>query len=68
MSEDGEAVSNIERAEEIAERFRQEPYNLLGNDCITKSLRFKHECEKLGIHARGVACIGLARHGSSGTG
>lgn len=54
-------MSNIERVEEIAKRLRQEPYNLLRNDCITKSVRFKHECEKLGIHARGVACIGLAR-------
>ena len=56
MPEDGETVNKIEKAEEVTERLRREPYNLLGNDCITKSVRFKHECEKPGIHAHGVAC------------
>jgi len=54
-------LSNLERAEEIAERLRQEPYHLLKNDCITKSIRLKRECRALGIPARVVACIGLAR-------
>ena len=58
--EDSE-VNNLEKAEKIAERLRQEPYNLLRNDCITKSIRLKRECKALGIPARIVACIGLAR-------
>jgi hypothetical protein len=54
-------MSNIEKAEIIAEKLRQEPYNLLFNDCITKSLRLKRECKAIGIPVRVVACIGLAR-------
>jgi hypothetical protein len=47
------------RAEEIAERLRQEPYRLVINDCLTKSIRFRRECRKLGIDARLVFCAGL---------
>jgi hypothetical protein len=47
--------------EEIAEALRQEPYNLLSNDCITKSVRFKRMCKSLGIQAKVVVCMGLAR-------
>ncbi len=54
-------MTNLEKAEEIAEKLRREPYNLLKNDCITKSLRLKRECAALGIPARVVACIGLGR-------
>jgi len=54
-------VNNLEKAEKIAKRLRQEPYSLLRNDCITKSIRLKRECKALGIPARVVACIGLAR-------
>ena len=54
-------MNNLEKAEKIAERLRQEPYNLLRNDCLTKSVRLKRECKALGIPARAVACIGLAR-------
>jgi hypothetical protein len=54
-------MSHIERAESIAERLRQEPYRLLNNDCITKSLRLKKECRAMGIPARVVVCLGLAR-------
>ena len=62
MSEGGEdKVSNLEKAEEIAERLRQEPYKFFKNDCLTKSIRFKRECKALGIPAGAVACIGLAR-------
>ena len=58
---EGNGVSNLEKAEEIAEKLRQEPYDLLKNDCITKSMKFKRGCEALGIPASVVACIGLAR-------
>ncbi len=54
-------MSNLKKAERIAERLRQEPYNLFRNDCFTKSIRFKRQCKALGISARVVACIGLAR-------
>jgi hypothetical protein len=51
----------LERVEEIAEPLRREPYNLLANDCITKSLRLKRICRGEGIAAKVVVCIGLAR-------
>jgi len=36
-------VSHLEKAEEIAERLRHEPYILFKGDCLTKSLRFKFD-------------------------
>lgn len=54
-------MSNIETAESIAEKIRQEPYSLFKNDCIIKSLRFKNECKAVGITARVVVCIGLVK-------
>jgi hypothetical protein len=55
------AMSNLERAESIAEKLRQEPYSLLRNDCITKSVRLKKACQAVGIPVRVVICVGLAR-------
>ena len=54
-------MSHLEKAEEIAERLRHEPYILFKSDCLTKSLRFKRECQSIGIGASAVACIGLGR-------
>ncbi|MEJ2739016.1 MAG: hypothetical protein P8105_04180 [Dehalococcoidia bacterium] len=54
-------MSYLEKSEEIAEALRNEPYNLLRNDCITKSVRFKRICRSNGISAKVVVCIGLAR-------
>ena len=54
-------MSNLEKAEIIAEKLRREPYRLLTNDCIVKSLRFKKECREMGIPARVVVCVGLGR-------
>jgi hypothetical protein len=54
-------LSNLEEVEKIAERLRQEPYNLFRNDCITKSIRLKRECKALGVSAHVVACIGISR-------
>ena len=54
-------MSHLEKAEEIAERLRQERYNPFTNDCLIKSMRFKRECRALGIPVRAVACIGLGR-------
>jgi hypothetical protein len=54
-------MGNIAKADEIAEKLRQEPYRLLNNDCITKSVRLKRQCRALGIPVRVVVCIGLAR-------
>ena len=61
----------MERAatiEEIAERLRQEPYHLLFNNCLIKSIRFAKECKRLEIDAEVVFCFGLvpARFSSSG--
>jgi hypothetical protein len=57
----GEVSENILKAEEIAFKLRQEPYHLLSNDCITKSVRLKKQCRSLGIAVKVVVCIGLAR-------
>ncbi|RLC94430.1 MAG: hypothetical protein DRI39_02890 [Chloroflexi bacterium] len=54
-----DALSERDKAEQIAEHLRQEPYRLLINDCLTKSIRFRRECRKLGIDARLVFCAGL---------
>jgi hypothetical protein len=51
----------LDKAEDIAEVLRHEPYNLLKNDCITKSLRFRRMCISDGTTARAVVCIVLAR-------
>ena len=53
-------MSNVEKAEKIAESLRQEPYVLFRNDCITKSRKLKKACLKLGIRARLVVCIGYS--------
>jgi len=57
----GYTMTWLKKAEDIAELLRREPYNLLKNDCITKSVRFKRMCKSQGISARVVVCIGLAR-------
>jgi hypothetical protein len=57
----GGVVDDTEKADAIAEKLRQEPYRLFANDCITKSVRFKRECRVIGVSARVVVCLGLAR-------
>jgi hypothetical protein len=54
-------MSNVEKAEKIAEDLRQEPYFLFRNDCIGKSRRLKKACLDLGIPARLVVCFGYSR-------
>lgn len=54
-------MDRLARVEEIAERLRQEPYRFLTNDCIIKSFRLKRQCRALGITARVVVCLGLAK-------
>lgn len=54
-------MSDVEKAEEIAEALRCEPYILFSNDCIAKSRRLKRACLALGIKARLVVCLGYAR-------
>jgi hypothetical protein len=54
-------MDDAARVDQMAERLRQEPYDLLRNDCITKSFRLKHQCAQQGIPARVAICIGLAR-------
>lgn len=46
--------------EEIAEKYRQEKYHLLTNNCLIKSVRFARECKRLGIDVRVVFCLGSA--------
>ncbi len=55
-------MSDLETAEDIAEKLRQEPYHPFRNDCLSKSLRFRSECRKRGIEAHLVWCtLGLAK-------
>ena len=54
-------MGNLQAAEKIAEKLRQEPYSLFKNDCITKSIRLKRECKALGIRSNAIVCVGLAR-------
>ena len=51
--------SKIE-VDEIAERLRREPYRLLSNDCLIKSVRLVRKCKKLGFDAKVVLYLGLA--------
>lgn len=51
---------DLHKAEEIAESLRQEPYSLLKNNCISKSLRFRRICKSEGIPARIAICLGLS--------
>ena len=54
-------MDNFKKAEELAEKLRQEPYVLFKNDCISKSLRLKRQCKDLGIDASVVVCIGISK-------
>lgn len=53
--------TTLQKADKIAESLRQEPYSLLTNDCITKSVRFVRACRKQGIKARVVLTIGRSK-------
>ena len=45
---------------EAAQRLRREPYRLLLNNCLIKSVRLAGQCRSLGVEARVVLCLGLA--------
>lgn len=53
-------MTGLEEAEALAEKLRQEPYDLLRNDCFIKSVRLKRQCRAVGIPARAVLCLGLS--------
>jgi hypothetical protein len=53
-------LDDLEKAEQMAEKFRQEPYSLFTNDCITKSFRLKRKCRAIGISSSVVICVGMA--------
>ncbi len=55
------ASNSKAKIEGIKERLRQEPYHLLFNNCLIKSIRFAKECKKLGIDAEVVFCLGLVQ-------
>ena len=54
-------MTKREQVEKSAEQLRHEPYNLLTNDCLIKSIKLKRQCEPIGIPVKVVACIGLVR-------
>ena len=43
----------------IAEKLRREPFHMLRNNCLIKSLRFKRECRKFGVDVRVVFALVL---------
>lgn len=47
------------RVEHIAERLRKEPFHILRNNCLIKSLRFRKECREIGVGARVVFALVL---------
>lgn len=53
-------MDRLARANEIAEKLREEPYSLFRNDCIIKSWRFKKQCRAEDIKAKVVVCLGYA--------
>ena len=54
-------MTNPDEIEQLAEQLRREPYHLLKDDCLTKSARLKKKCLSIGVKARVVVCLGLAR-------
>jgi hypothetical protein len=54
-------VSNLQKAQQYAEKLRQEPYRLLTNDCITKSFRLRNTLKGLNIVSHVVICIGVVK-------
>ena len=54
-------MTNIEKADLLAEKLRRETYHLFRNDCIIKSRRLQRELRKEGILSSVVICIGLSR-------
>jgi hypothetical protein len=53
-------TAEFKTREQIAEKYRQEKYHLLTNNCLIKSVRFARECKRLGIDVRVVFCLGSA--------
>ncbi|MBI4289051.1 MAG: lasso peptide biosynthesis protein [Chloroflexi bacterium] len=51
----------LQQADRIAEALRREPYSLLTNDCITKSVRFVRACRRCGIKAHVVLTVGRSQ-------
>jgi hypothetical protein len=49
-----------DKVNEIANRLRNEPYRLLTNNCLHKSIRFAKLCKEQGISAKVVLCLGVA--------
>ncbi len=45
----------------IAERIRKEPFNMLTNNCLRKSFKFRKECRKIGIEVGIVFALVLTR-------
>ncbi len=47
--------------ERIAQELRYDPFHLLWNNCIIKSLRLKKKCQALGIPVEVEVCLGKVR-------
>jgi len=60
VTEMGVALGSRPEIGEAAERLRREPYRLLLNNCLIKSVRLAGQCRSLGVEARVVLCLGLA--------
>lgn len=43
----------------IAEKLRREPFQMFGNNCLRKSLKFRRECRGIGVSVRIVLSLCL---------
>lgn len=50
-------MTKLAEAEKETEKLRQEPYKLLTNNCIHRSIRLIRECKEKGIEAKFVLGI-----------
>lgn len=51
-----------EKINAIAERLRGEPFHMLMNNCILKSIRFRRMCQAIGVSARVVFALVIVRN------
>lgn len=54
-------MTNVQRAEELAEKLRQEDFSFMRNSCIRKSIRLKRQLKGHGVSSRILFCIGTAK-------
>lgn len=49
----------METVDIIADRLRREPFHMLWNNCLRKSLKFRRQCRRIGVSVRVVVALVL---------